>query len=86
MDLERDVIQRLDDHAFVYGSINFTNPTSGWVLGVGASDEMGLTDSYNKINEAIRGGAEGRDEIEFSESVSSVLHIVVARVGFIQHS
>ncbi len=69
IDFERDVVERLDDHAYVYGSINFTNPVSGWVLGIGVSDEMGLTDPYNKIVEVIRDNAAmGPGEVEFSES------------------
>ena len=34
INLEEDVFETLDDHAYLYGSLNFANPTAGWVLGV----------------------------------------------------
>ena len=68
IDIEEDVINTLDDHAYVYGSVNFTNPTAGWVLGIGASSQMELTDTYNMINELIKRNTEMSDQIEFQES------------------
>ena len=54
LDLKRDVIEVLDEHAYVYGSVNVTNPTAGWIVGIGASNEMELTDSHARILEKIR--------------------------------
>ncbi|MGI9515731.1 MAG: DUF1559 domain-containing protein [Pirellulaceae bacterium] len=68
IDFEKDVVERMDDHVYVYGSINFANPTAGWVLSIGASDEMGLTEPYNKIVDFIREQTGMGGEVEFSES------------------
>lgn len=54
LDLKSDIIERLDENAFFYGSINLANPSSGWVVGVGASKEMGLSDPFMKIVQLLR--------------------------------
>ena len=53
IDIRGDVIEALDEHAYVYGSVNVTNPTAGWVVGIGASNEMELTDAYSAIIERL---------------------------------
>ncbi len=53
LNLETDIINQLDEFAYVYGSVNLANPTAGWVLAAGASREMGLTDPFEKIVDLI---------------------------------
>ena len=68
INLEEDVIETLDDHAYFYGSVNFANPMAGWVLGIGASRQMELTDAYNKINEFIESNCEAAGQLVFEQS------------------
>ncbi len=68
LDIEEDIINNLDEKAYVYGSINFTNPTAGWVLGIGASNQMDLTDSYSKVVDFIKSSMEADEGLEFQES------------------
>ncbi len=66
LDLEEDVIAQLDDQVYVYGSVNFADPTAGWVLSLGASNELQLTATYEKITNLIKENTE-LTEIEFNE-------------------
>lgn len=68
LDFEHDIINQLDEHAYVYGSINLTNPSAGWVLSGGASSEMALTDPYENIMKMITTNLEKIDEFELTES------------------
>ncbi|MDG1809859.1 MAG: DUF1559 domain-containing protein [Pirellulaceae bacterium] len=68
IDIEEDVISNFDEYAYLYGSINITNPTAGWVLGIGIAGEMAFTETYTKINEFIETIYAGSDAMAFNES------------------
>jgi hypothetical protein len=68
INLEEDIINTFDDLAYLYGSPNFANPTAGWVLGIGASRQMELTDTYAKVNEFFKASCEASPNLEFTES------------------
>lgn len=74
IDLEEDVIGNLDDYAYVYGSVNFANPTAGWVLGIGASNEMDLAETYEKINEYLKDATEDGNLFEVYEFQESTVN------------
>lgn len=61
IDIKADLIDALDEHAYIYGSVNVTNPTAGWVVGIGASSEMEITDGYERIIEKLRELSEDSD-------------------------
>lgn len=54
INIQADVLDHLNDHAYLYGSVNLAEPTAGWVLGIGVLNEMILLESYNQLNEFIK--------------------------------
>ena len=69
LSLQEDLANSLDEFAYVYGTPNITNPYAGWVLGVGASNEMELVDSFGLIVNKIRELVESDDSpLELAES------------------
>ncbi len=57
-DFEEEVIGVLDDYVYIYGSVNPTNPTAGWVATLGAQNEMALSGPYDKIMDLINKSVE----------------------------
>ena len=68
LDLNSDILQQLDEHAVLHGSLNLTNPTAGWVLAVGASSEMALTDPYQRVVELVERTIERDEDFDFTET------------------
>lgn len=50
IDFEEDLLANVDSFVFVYGSVNITNPSSGWVFGVGASQSMAITGPFESFS------------------------------------
>ncbi len=67
-DFEEEMLGRMDDLVYGYGSISITNPASGWLLALGAGDEMALSEPYDKIVELIRQSTEDVPSYELEES------------------
>jgi prepilin-type processing-associated H-X9-DG protein len=53
VDIENDLLANLDPFVFAYGSVNITNPASGWVFGIGASQSMAATDGFESFSQWI---------------------------------
>lgn len=68
LSLQEDLANSLDEFAYVYGTPNVTNPYAGWVLGIGASNEMELVDNFGLIENKIRELVESDNSLEMSES------------------
>ena len=68
LNLQEDLANSLDEFAYFYGTPNITNPYSGWVAGIGASNEMELVDSFGKIESKIKELVESDPSIELGES------------------
>ena len=54
VNIQTDVLENLDDHAYLYGSVDPAQPMVGWVLGLGVLNEMALMESYHKLNEFMK--------------------------------
>lgn len=68
LSLQEDLANSLDEFTYVYGTPNVTNPYAGWVLGVGASNEMELVDNFGLIENKIRELVESDNSLELAES------------------
>lgn len=82
LDLETDIINRLDENAFFYGSVNLANPSSGWVVGIGASGEMGLSDPLEKIVDLFREGAGEAFDLTESDVDGNTIYTYVDKNGW----
>lgn len=70
--LSEDLLDQLDDVTLFYGSVNLANPTAGWLLGFGASNEMSLADPVLTLSESLQRLAESsRNEYQDGEVTRS---------------
>ncbi|MEQ1904837.1 MAG: DUF1559 domain-containing protein [Pirellulaceae bacterium] len=78
--LREELLEVMDDFAFVYSKFNMADPVKGWVLGVRLRDEMSFQDMLNRINVRV-GEFMQNNGMQFREVVNNGVTIHTVQVN-----